>query len=121
MRISWSGKGQSGRGSPKGGRRRWRLLLVPAVGIAFVCQLSLVGTAAASVTSATTPAAPTVAPKPSNELDCNGWSPAYKAVKKLAGDLCTDPIKVIDGNCVDIDGKLIPVSREHRQDVFGGT
>src|SRR3984885_586330 len=76
MHISWSGKGQSG-------RRRWRLLLVPAVGIAFVCQLSLVGTAAASVTSATTPAAPTVAPKPSNELDCNGWSPAYKAVKKL--------------------------------------
>jgi hypothetical protein len=97
MHISWSGKGQSGRGSPQGGRRRWRLLLVPAVGIAFVCQLSLVGTAAASVTSATTPAAPAVAPKPSNELDCNGWSPAYKAVKKLAGYLCTDPIKVVDG------------------------
>ena len=27
-------------------------------------------------------------------------------------------INGIDGNCVDIDGKLIPVSRENRQDLF---
>ncbi len=100
MRIPWSGRGRSGSGSPPGVRRRWRLLLVPAVGIAFVCQLSLVGTAAASVTSATTAtAAPagSVAPNATNELDCNGWSKGYKTVKKLAGDLCTDPIKVVDG------------------------
>ncbi len=97
MRIPWSGRGQSGRGSPEGGRRRWRLLLVPVVGIAFVCQLSLVGTAAASVTAATTPAVSSVAPKSSNELDCNGWSTAYGTVKKLAGDLCTDPITVVNG------------------------
>ncbi|HEY4110360.1 LytTR family DNA-binding domain-containing protein [Puia sp.] len=32
--------------------------------------------------------------------------------------IALDKINGIDGNCVDIDGKLIPVSREHRQDVF---
>ena len=37
-----------------------------------------------------------VAPNAVNELDCNGWSAKYKTVKKLAGDLCTDPIS-IDG------------------------
>ena len=29
-----------------------------------------------------------------------------------------DKISTIDGNCVDIAGNLIPISREHRQDVF---
>ena len=29
-----------------------------------------------------------------------------------------DKISTIDGNCVDIDGKLIPISREHRQEVI---
>jgi len=29
-----------------------------------------------------------------------------------------DKISTIDGNCVDIAGTLIPISREHRQDVF---
>jgi DNA-binding LytR/AlgR family response regulator len=32
--------------------------------------------------------------------------------------IALDKINLIDGNCVDIDGKLIPISREHRQDVF---
>jgi DNA-binding LytR/AlgR family response regulator len=32
--------------------------------------------------------------------------------------IALDKISGIDGNCVDIAGKLIPVSREHRQDVF---
>jgi DNA-binding LytR/AlgR family response regulator len=32
--------------------------------------------------------------------------------------IALDKITGIDGNCVDIAGKLIPVSREHRQDVF---
>jgi hypothetical protein len=101
MRIRWSGLGHvagAGRGSPPT-RRRWRLLLVPAVGIAAVCQLSFVGTAGASV--ATTAAArvsdTSVAPNATNELDCNGWSKTYKTVRKLAGDLCTDPIKVVNG------------------------
>ena len=43
-------------------------------------------------------AAGTVAPNPVNELDCNGWSKSYKTVRKLAGDLCTDPIKVVGGH-----------------------
>jgi hypothetical protein len=101
MRIRWSGSGHSagsGRGSPRA-RRRWRLLLVPAVGIAAVCNLSLVGSATASVAATRTVLEPStsVAPNPTNELDCNGWSKAYKTVKKLAGDLCTDPIKTVDG------------------------
>lgn len=29
-----------------------------------------------------------------------------------------DKISTIDGNCVDIAGNLIPISREHRQEVF---
>jgi hypothetical protein len=45
-----------------------------------------------SVTDATS-----VAPNATNELDCNGWSAAYRTVRKLGGDLCTDPIKVVDG------------------------
>ena len=77
---------------------------MPLLGVAVVCQLSLGAAASASTTAKAAPAAAkaapaagTVAPNPTNELDCNGWSHAYKTVKKLAGDLCTDPIKVIDG------------------------
>ena len=32
--------------------------------------------------------------------------------------IALDKVNLIDGNCVDIDGKLIPISREHRQEVF---
>jgi hypothetical protein len=70
------------------------------LGAAVICQLGLAGNAAiagASTTAKTALAAGTVAPNATNELDCNGWSKAYKTVKKLAGDLCTDPIKVVDG------------------------
>ena len=38
-----------------------------------------------------------VAPNPVNELDCNGWSAKYGTVRKSAGDLCTDPIKIVNG------------------------
>ncbi len=99
MRTPWSAWGSSrssGRGSPPTGRRKWRLLLVPAIGLAAVCQLSLTGTAGAATAATTAKAAPaagTVAPNSTNELDCNGWSASYKTVRKLAGDLCTDPIK----------------------------
>ncbi len=101
MRIPWAGRGSStrfGRGSPPTDGRKWRLLLVPATGLAVICQLSVTGSVAA--TAATTTAAATtaqtapvgtVAPNATNELDCNGWSKAYKTVRKLAGDLCTDP------------------------------
>ena len=92
MRIPWSERGsstRSGRGSPLGGRRKWRLLLVPAMGIAVVCQLSLTGTAGAATAAtaaatAKTVTAGAVAPNAANELDCNGWSKAYATVRKLA-------------------------------------
>ncbi len=50
MRIPWSGRGASrfGRGSPLAGRRKWQLLLMPAMGVAVICQLSLTGTAGAA-------------------------------------------------------------------------
>jgi hypothetical protein len=72
---------------------------VPAVGIAVVCQLSLTGTAGAATaaTMAKTAATGGVAPNPVNELDCNGWSHKYGTVKKMAGALCTDPIRVVNG------------------------
>jgi hypothetical protein len=66
------------------------------LGVAVVCQLSLTGMtaiASASTTAKVAPAAGTVTPNATNELDCNGWSKSYKTVRKLAGDLCTDPVK----------------------------
>ena len=83
------------RGSP-GRRRSWRLLLLPALGLAVVGQLSLAGSATAGTTAAASSAAKTavtasVPPNAVNELDCNGWSAKYKTVRRLAGDLCTDP------------------------------
>jgi hypothetical protein len=72
------------------------------MGVAVICQLSLAGTAgaataAATARTATTAATGAVAPNPVNELDCNGWSPKYGTVRKLAGDLCTDPISIKNG------------------------
>ena len=87
------------RGSP-GRRRSWRLLLLPALGIAVAGQLSLAGpaTAATAATAAARAAATaSVPPDPVNELDCNGWSAKYQTVRKMAGDLCTDPIKLTGG------------------------
>jgi hypothetical protein len=64
------------------------------MGLAVVCQLSLTGSAGATTIAAAAGASATVyTPNPVNELDCNGWSKAYGTVRKLAGDLCTDPIK----------------------------
>ncbi len=101
MRIPWAGRGSStrfGRGSPPAGGRRWRLLLVPALGLAIVCQLSVTGSAVAATAATAAKAAATgIAPNPVNELDCNGWSAKYGTVKKLAGDLCTDPISIKNG------------------------
>jgi len=82
----------SGRGSPPAGGRKWRLLLVPALGLAVICQLSVTGSAVAATAATAANTATTVyTPNPVNELDCNGWSEAYGTVRKLAGDLCTDP------------------------------
>ncbi len=100
MRIPWSGRESStrfGRGSPAG-RRRWRLLLVPAMGVAVICQLSLTGTAGAATAATTAKAVTTgtIAPNPVNELDCNGHSDKYGTVRPLASN-CTDPLKIVNG------------------------
>ena len=92
MRIPWAG-----RGSPPASRRKWRLLLVPAMGLAVICQLSVTGSVAATAATTAKAAATSVAPNPVNELDCNGWSAKYGTVRKLAGNLCTDPIKIVNG------------------------
>jgi hypothetical protein len=73
------------------------------MGVAVICQLTLTGGAAGAGTASTTAktataaAAGAVAPNATNELDCNGWSHAYKTVRKLAGNLCTDPISYKNG------------------------
>jgi hypothetical protein len=102
MRIPWAWRGSStrfGRGSPLAGRRKWRLLLVPVIGMAVVCNLSLTGSATAATTAAAAKAdtAGAVAPNPVSDVDCNGWSPKYGSVRKQAGDTCTDPIRVVGG------------------------
>ena len=105
MRIPWAGPGsstRSGRGSPPARGRKWRLLLVPALGLAVICQLSVTGsavaaTAATAAKTATTAATGAVAPNAVSEVDCNGWSAKYGTVRKLAGDLCTDPISIKNG------------------------
>jgi hypothetical protein len=68
------------------------------MGVAVICQLSLTGTAGAATVvgtakTATAAATGAVPPNASNELDCNGWSAKYGTVRRLAGDLCTDPIQ----------------------------
>jgi len=75
------------------------LLVVPAIGVAVVCQLSLTGTAGAATaaTTAKTVASGGVAPNPVNELDCNGWSNKYGTVRKLAGSTCADPVTIKNG------------------------
>ena len=87
-----------GRRSPPANWRRWLLLLIPAT---VVCQLTLTGSATASTTATAAhtaaAAAKSVKPNAANELDCNGWSTGYGTVRKLAGDLCTDPISHAGG------------------------
>ncbi len=104
MRIPWSGRESStrfGRGSPPARGRRWRLLLVPAMGLAVICQLSVTGSAGAATTAtmgtARTAATGAVAPNPVNALDCNGYSPKYKSVRPLGRSICTDPRNVENG------------------------
>jgi hypothetical protein len=97
MRTRRSAHGSmSRRGSPGRGRR-WRLLLAPAIGVAVICQLSLAGTVAsgAATTKADTPVTSTTPGFTGGGLDCNGWSPKYQTIKKMAGMNCTDPIKVV--------------------------
>jgi hypothetical protein len=38
-----------------------------------------------------------IAPNPVNNLDCNGYSKAYKSIRPAMKELCTDPIAIYDG------------------------
>jgi len=71
------------------------------MGLAVIGQLTVSGTAGATLTaaaaSAKVAASGAVTPNTVNELDCNGWSKRYGTVRQLAGDLCTDPIRVVNG------------------------
>ena len=104
MRIPWSGREsstRSGRGSPPASIRRWRLLLVPAIGVAVVCQLTLTGASAVASTSTaaagTSVATGAIAPNKINNLDCNGFSPKYTSAAPGHRGLCTDPRGLEDG------------------------
>jgi len=55
--------------------------------------LALAGAGAASASTGSSGVQPNV----HNELDCNGWSSVYQAVKPDFGGLCTDPIAVKNG------------------------
>jgi len=70
-----------------------RVLIVGAL-----LALAVSAVATAQSTAPPTPASGPVAPNPINELDCNGWSAAYQSVRSHAGDLCTDPIKAVNGS-----------------------
>ncbi len=60
--------------------------------------MSVTGSAVAATAATAAKAADTgIAPNATNELDCNGWSKEYKTVRKLAGDLCTDPKPYANG------------------------
>ncbi len=70
----------------------WSLVLVPAIAVAVVSQLGAAGQASTGASQ------PGVAPNARNEVDCNGWSPAYRPVKPNDRSMCTDPIAVRGGH-----------------------
>jgi hypothetical protein len=80
-------------------RLRWQRFFLLPLAVA-ICQLGISSQAVAQSTTPPTPgtASGTVPPNPINEVDCNGWSTTYQAVRQHAGDLCTDPIKFINGS-----------------------
>src|SRR5215469_1120314 len=78
-------------------RRPWRTLVVLVGGVAVIAQLGAMGLAAsASTTPGTGIPGGGVKPNAVNNLDCNGWSNKYGSLRQ-SGDLCTDPIKVVNG------------------------
>jgi len=91
MRTRWSARGSavSRRGSPAR-KRRWRLLLAPAVGVAVICQLGLASAVAASAAPTTThaPARVWIKPNAVGNLDCNAVSPLQRATQSAKA--CTD-------------------------------
>jgi len=56
--------------------------------VAAMMALVLAGAGAASAS---------VAPNPTNDLDCNAWSASYSSTRPAQKALCTDPIAVLNG------------------------
>jgi len=77
-------------------RPAWRAALMSAAVSVIVTQLALAGPASATWASGALaqrrPASARIAPKATNEVDCNGWSPKYRPVRPAMRVLCTDPV-----------------------------
>jgi hypothetical protein len=74
--------------------KRWARLCALAGSLIVIigtATWSGLAASAASAKPAAASASTSVAPKPTNLLDCNGHSTKYKEVKKDLGGLCTDP------------------------------
>ena len=95
--------------APQGSPRRWRswrMLLVPALGVAVIAQLGLAGaaTGAAATVTKTVARAGSVAPNPVGGLDCNGVSPIQRPAKPAVQ--CVDP-RGSDGGRFEDNGHYI--------------
>ncbi len=113
MRIRLSARGSSTErlavlGLPRRGLprrwRSWRMLLVPALGVAVIGQLGLAGPATGATTAAAHAANAGVHPNKVGALDCNGLSPVQRPVKPAVQ--CIDP-RGPDGGRFEDNGRYI--------------
>jgi hypothetical protein len=71
-------------------RRRATLRWVMPAVVAGLLALAVPATASAASSAS-------VAPNPTNDLDCNGWSASYHSARSAMKDICTDPIQIKNG------------------------
>ena len=74
----------------------WKPLLAVTSLLGVLCIFTNASAGSSGVTTTTSTTA-WVAPNKVNEVDCNGWSSAYKAAKPAMRGLCTDPIQIKNG------------------------
>ena len=74
----------------------WKPLLAVTSLLSVLGIFSSASAGSSGVTNTTSTTA-WVAPNKVNELDCNGWSSAYKSAKPAMRGLCTDPIQIKNG------------------------
>ncbi len=74
----------------------WKLL-VAVTGLLGMLGIFTSASAGSSGAATTTSTSAWVAPNKVNEVDCNGWSSAYKSAKPAMRGLCTDPIQIKNG------------------------
>jgi len=78
-------------------RSTWALAAAPVLAMASLSIAAASPAAAHSAPSGTTARVIVPSTTKPNNLDCNGWSSVYQAVKPDFGGLCTDPIAVKNG------------------------